>query len=628
MVVTKRSRIIATFIYFSLIVASFALSFHLHSEEKKERQVALNENADRIARSLETAMLWQVDALERMAKRFQARGAPDEKGWRDDASAFTGNVPGLKTLAYVDAQLHPVWVEPKPEREAFAALLAQQKIPAERDTAMMLDASGEYLIVLEPVESDENGWIGAIFNGQEWVDARRLLLSKQYADVHFGYMEMGDKLVAHEEVETYELKWPLTVLPTADFIAHNTTKLPLIVLIFGTITAGFLTLLYLFGARHLQQTRDMRQQSIEIAKSETLFRLAMRHAPVGMALVSLDGRFMAVNPALCAIVGYSETELLANDFQGITHPDDLEKDMDQVKVLLRHEADSYVLAKRYMHKNGSLVWVMLHAALLSNVDGSPNCFISQIQDITESRRLDEQRNQLIEKLANSNADLERFAFIASHDLQEPLRMICNFTSLLEQEYGDKLDENARSYIKIATSSANQMRSLIGDLLDYARASHGEANRQAPFLADEAADEIRKNLNCIIVGTQATLTIAPLPPLWGDRIQFSTLLQNLIGNALKYQKPGVPPEIDVSATRQGEFWVFRVSDNGIGMKSTHFQQIFEPFKRLHNREQYQGTGMGLAICEKIVAAAGGRIWVESTPGTGSAFFFTWPAVADD
>lgn len=440
--------------------------------------------------------------------------------------------------------------------------------------------------------------------------------------MRFGHLP-EDGLVSYEQVLTYGYRWPVTVLPTDAFMRVRTSFMPQLALIVGTLSAMLGTLLFFLVTRHLQDTRDLRRNHMALAESENLFRLAMRNAPIGMALVSLEGKWVAANPALCGILGYSEPELLLTDFQTITHPDDLEIDLAQVQRLIDGEADHYTLPKRYFHKNGAIVWIMLSVALLRKPSGDPDCFIAQIQNITQARQQEEERTQLIESLSESNADLERFAFIASHDLQEPLRMVCNFTGLLKQEYEDKLDDTAKSYIEIATSAATRMRTLIADLLDYARANHGGANRAGPFLAEEVLDHVRQNLASGTAESGASLDIGMMPPLWGDKVQFAALMQNLIGNALKYAKDDVTPVIEVKAAASGNNWEFSVADNGIGMKQEHLAQIFEPFKRLHGREKYSGTGMGLAICSKIVGKVGGRIWVTSTPSVGSTFHFTWP-----
>jgi light-regulated signal transduction histidine kinase (bacteriophytochrome) len=230
--------------------------------------------------------------------------------------------------------------------------------------------------------------------------------------------------------------------------------------------------------------------------------------------------------------------------------------------------------------------------------------------------------QKSEALARSNAELEQFAYVASHDLQEPLRMVSSYTQLLEQRYNDVLDERAKKYIFYAVDGATRMQRLITDLLSYSRVG---SRAQAPTTTNSHAvlGEAMRNLASAIGESQALVTNDDLPVVWADRSQLVQLFQNLIGNAIKFHGPE-SPRVHVSAERKGGEWVFCVRDNGIGIDAQYFERIFVIFQRLHGRAEYPGTGIGLALCKRIVERHGGRIWVESEPGKGSAFFFTLPA----
>ena len=229
-----------------------------------------------------------------------------------------------------------------------------------------------------------------------------------------------------------------------------------------------------------------------------------------------------------------------------------------------------------------------------------------------------------EKLARSNADLERFAYIASHDLKEPLRMVMSFTKLLAKRYKDRLDTDAEQFIGFAVDGAERMEQLIQDLLTYSRVSVADKQFQ-PVDCQAAFTLALINLKTAIEESGATVTRGPLPVVPGDHTQLAQLFQNLIGNAVKYRSEA-PPTVHVSATRRtvpddSDEWLFSVRDNGIGIDPQYAERIFVIFQRLHGREQYPGTGVGLAICKKIVERHGGRIWVESRLGQGSTFYFT-------
>lgn len=236
-----------------------------------------------------------------------------------------------------------------------------------------------------------------------------------------------------------------------------------------------------------------------------------------------------------------------------------------------------------------------------------------------SRDLEEQVRIQTAELAASNAELERFAYIASHDLQEPLRMVSSFVQLLQKKYQGQLDEKANQYIHYAIDGAERMKALIMDLLEYSRVGSGKENFEQVEV-NGVVEEVTAIFREKILSTRARIEIDPLPAIRADKMQLTQLFQNLVGNALKYHGPQ-SPVIRISAKEQPGYWQFAVEDNGIGIDSLFFEKIFIIFQRLHNKNEYSGTGIGLAVCKKIAERHGGKIWVESTPGKGSAFFFT-------
>jgi len=245
--------------------------------------------------------------------------------------------------------------------------------------------------------------------------------------------------------------------------------------------------------------------------------------------------------------------------------------------------------------------------------------------IHNSQLYEQSRRQAME-LARSNADLEQFAYVASHDLQEPLRMITGYTQLLAKRYGDKLDQNANEYINYAVDGAKRMQRLIHDLLTYSRVGT-QGKEFAPTDCGAVVAETVRILQPAIQESAATIAYDSLPTVMGDETQLLQLFQNLIGNAIKY-RDSKPPAVQVSCKQEGEHWLFSVRDNGIGIDPKYAERIFVIFQRLHTGEQYAGTGIGLAVCKKIVERHGGKIWVESEPGKGATFHFTIPARVDD
>ena len=230
-------------------------------------------------------------------------------------------------------------------------------------------------------------------------------------------------------------------------------------------------------------------------------------------------------------------------------------------------------------------------------------------------------NKMLAELERSNKELEQFAYVASHDLQEPLRMVSSYTQLLARRYEGQLDEKAQTYIEYAVDGAVRMQRLINDLLAYSRIT----TRGEPAQAVDAhalLGEVLRNLTALTDESHALVSAAELPIVHADPTQLSQLLQNLISNAIKFRRAD-PPYVHLSAQDLGAEWRFAVQDNGIGIEAKYAERIFIIFQRLHTRQEYPGTGIGLAVCKRIVERHGGKIWFESEPGQGTTFYFTLP-----
>ncbi len=471
-----------------------------------------------------------------------------------------------------------------------------------------------------------------------------------------------------------------------------------------------------------------------LRQSEETFRLSMHYAPIGMALVSTEGKWLEINQAICAMLGYSEKEMIATNFQSITHPEDLQKDLNFVEQMLAGTLSTYQMEKRYFHKDGHIIWALLNVSLVRDGDGNPKYFISQIENITESKQLKEElqnqaslldlahdaiivrnqkdeivfwnkgaeltygmpavdvvghishdilqtafpdtlenikaelqakdkwegelvhtkkngqkivvtsrwvvqrdkkgaqigtleinrditeREQLMQRLVNSNTELERFAYVASHDMQEPLRMISGLSDILSQDYAASLDDEGKNYLTSIVEASQRMRAMVRDLLDYARVDKSNLTKNKVNGTAELKRAL-DNISELIREKQAQITVGPIPSFEGSSVQFMRLMKNLIANAIKYQPEGQIPVVTVAAVDQGDMIALSVQDNGIGIENDFVDKVFEPFRRLHSWDEIKGTGLGLAICKKIVENHGGKIHVTSTPGKGSIFQFT-------
>jgi PAS domain S-box-containing protein len=274
--------------------------------------------------------------------------------------------------------------------------------------------------------------------------------------------------------------------------------------------------------------------------------------------------------------------------------------------------------------DGASVWLSISGEPVFDADREFRGYRGVGTDITERKRAQEVLRAAHDELARSNAELQQFAYVASHDLQEPLRMIGSYTQLLEKRYGEKLDQDAREFMDFIVDGATRMKQLIEDLLAYSRiGTRGKDLRTVQ--SQVALDKALVNLRAAVEASGASITHDALPEVQADETQLVQLLQNLVGNAIKFRKKEQPLVVRVGAEDAGSEWHFSVSDNGIGIEPQYFERIFMVFQRLHARDEYAGTGIGLAICKKVADRHGGRLWVESGFGKGSTFHFTFPKI---
>jgi PAS domain S-box-containing protein len=347
------------------------------------------------------------------------------------------------------------------------------------------------------------------------------------------------------------------------------------------------------------------------------------------SIITMDhqGRIVEFNAAAEATFGRRRDEVLGRELAETIVPPALRAQHRAGLARYLASGESTVLGKRIempaLRADGSEFPAELAISRVE-VDGPP-LFTAYLRDITQAKRAQSELKARASDLARSNAELEQFAYVASHDLQEPLRMVASYTELIGRRYRGRLDEDADGFIRLATSGVARMRGLIDGLLSVSRVGT-QAPRRSRVALDSALDEALDNLKLALQESGALVTRAPLPTLEVDARLIAQLFQNLIGNALKFRgtEPPRPLRIDVTCERLAEEWKLCVRDNGIGIEERHIGRLFVLFQRLHTRSEYPGSGIGLALCKKIVERHGGRIWVESEPGRGSAFCFTPPA----
>jgi PAS domain S-box-containing protein len=336
-----------------------------------------------------------------------------------------------------------------------------------------------------------------------------------------------------------------------------------------------------------------------------------------LCVANPEGFFLKVNPAFKKVLGYDIQDLLARPFLDFVHPDDKTATLEAIKhIEAEHSLEHF--RNRYRCKNGDYRWLEWNSIAPRLQEG---LIYAAARDVTEMVEYDEERQRLSIELKRSNADLEQFAYVASHDLQEPLRAVAGCVQVIQKRYKGTLDPNADELIGHTVDGVDRMQTLINDLLDFSRVSR---KRDKPVTTDLslALDRALKNLEMSLAESGAVVTCDPLPTILADQGQIVRVFQNLIGNALKFCG-AAKPLIHVSASSEEAMWKVSVRDNGIGIKSEYQERIFVLFQRLHTRAEYPGTGIGLAICKRIVERHGGQISVESEPGKGSTFYFTLP-----
>ena len=362
---------------------------------------------------------------------------------------------------------------------------------------------------------------------------------------------------------------------------------------------------------------EKRRIEDSLRQSEQNFRALFENAYDGILIIMDEGEFVYANKRMEEITGYNGEKLLQLNIKDLTHPDEFEKIVEEYQKRFEGKTVTIQYETIIVNKNGKSVPVELSAA--KTIWERKPAFISIFRDITERKKAEEELKATLKDLKRSNIELEQFAYVASHDLQEPLRMITSFTQLLQNRYQDKLDDDANDFINYAVNGATRMQNLIKDLLIFSRVG----TRGKPFKTTDmngVLEAVIATFQQIIKKTNITLTYNPLPVIIADEPQMIQLMQNLISNAIKFRNEE-PPRIHVSGEVKADKWIFSVSDNGIGMDSKFFDRIFVIFQCLHVKDKYGGTGIGLAVCKKIIQRHGGKIWVESEIGKGSTFYFT-------
>jgi PAS domain S-box-containing protein len=370
--------------------------------------------------------------------------------------------------------------------------------------------------------------------------------------------------------------------------------------------------------------RRQLESAAALEASEARYRRL--HQTMRDAFVQMDmsGRIVDANDAFQQMLGHEKNALLSMKEADLTPPKWRASVAKIVSEQVLPLGRSEVFEKEYLRADGSRFPAELRTFLITDDSHNPIGMWSIVRDVTLRKQAEMEREAAIKALKRSNEDLKQFAYVASHDLQEPLRMVASYTQLLAERYEDQLDEKAHKFIHYAVDGAQRMQILIRDLLAFSRV---ETRAQAfkPVESHHVLGIAMANLETMIDETGTLVTSGDLPNVQADEPQLTQVFQNLISNGIKFRQASTTPRIHVSAQRIEDRWRFAVQDNGIGIDSKYKERVFVIFQRLHTRHEYPGTGIGLAMCKRIVHRHGGRIWFESTAGKGTTFYFTLPPI---
>lgn len=374
----------------------------------------------------------------------------------------------------------------------------------------------------------------------------------------------------------------------------------------------------------IKAMESLTKSQMELARSEERFRKIFESSPIGIMLLDKGLKPFKLNSVVEKMLGYMQEEVIDFPMKKYVHPEDLINPEELFRKMAENENKSYALEQRFIRKDESIIWVRTTMAFADLEKTGDHYIVAMMEDITFQKKANFTLKEYAGKLETHNKALEEFSYVISHDLQEPLRMIRSYTSLIKRRYIDKLDDkDAHIDMSYVIDGAERMSVLIKDMLAYSRWS------AKPFKLESVDTrgvlvEVLKNLTISIADKNAEVYCFEMPKVETNRLLFGQVLQNLIGNGLKYSQEGREPRIEIKGEQRDFDIIFSVKDNGQGFEDKDKERIFGIFQRLHGRDsQYTGTGIGLAICKRIVEKQGGRIWAEAEKGTGATFYFTLP-----
>lgn len=384
----------------------------------------------------------------------------------------------------------------------------------------------------------------------------------------------------------------------------------------------------------LQREVAQREQTLaNLQQTRQSLVFLINHSPVPMALLDRQGNWLEVNDSYCNMLGYSREEMLRKDFRTVTHPDDLPRDLEYVGRFLSGEVNESRWQKRYVHRDGHPVWVILNLTMLRDLGQQQEHFVAQATDISqqlETQRLLTEKSDLLERtvsertaaLTQTNADMENFLYAVTHDLRLPLKNMEGLTEVVEEELQTGKLEEIPSLIEMQRINLKRMDSLMTDLLAFSRVGQQSLTR-SPLDMNQQARAAYSSCIMRYADKEVSFECLPLPPAHGDPSAVQLVWDNLIANALKYSGHRSHIQIQVGGRREADFNIYYVSDNGVGFDEQYAHKLFGLFQRLHTEQGFEGTGLGLALVQRVIEKHGGAVWAESRIDEGSTFYFSLP-----
>ena len=629
------------FVLVIFAAASCYVYYALARNEQHTIEGRVEERAEKTRALMEAELASRMTSFKRMAQRWEAAGGTPEDQWRKDASSYLNYRPGLKSLHWVDADGHIRWTEPSSNRAPTALLpergLQERWLIDSQERGLVvssppfdLDPESRGFVVYAPLVRDgrPDGFVAAFFNAREFFAG---VASNEFIRDFGVVVRSGDAIAWESRPVSAPLdtrfgyvgtllgrgreRWTVSVHPSTAFTAASATGLPIAGLSTGLLVALLLafTLRAMIVAR--LRTAYLAKSNEALTMSEETFRSSMQSASIGMALVTPDGKFLKVNPAVCTLLGYAEEEFLQRGFQTLTHPDDIEADMRLLRDTLAGHIDRYRMEKRYLHKSGRVVWGLLSVSLVRDSAGRPNYFVSQIQDITEQKEIERLKNEFIS--------------VVSHELRTPLTAIRGSIGLALGPLQEQLTEQTRRLLTIADNNCERLILLINDILDVDRIASG---RMRFDLKEHSVAELVRNAVEVMQPYAQKFDVRIEPAVDDpsirvkvDEDRFIQVLSNLLSNAAKFSSPRTSVQV-FSEVSNGRVRV-SVKDSGCGIPDSFRSRIFEKFSQADasSTRRASGTGLGLNIARQMVERMEGRIGFESTVGEGSTFWVDFPAV---